>query len=46
MTILNTETGELVTVNPSSELAVTSYLQQARDWLATAVESLSPDKTA
>lgn len=43
---VNYTTGEIATVNPSSEIAVTSYLQQARDWLATAVESTGPEQIA
>jgi len=39
-------TGELVAVDTSSEIAVTSYLQQARDWLATAVEQTGPEQIA
>lgn len=43
---VNYSTGEIATVDPSSEVAVTGYLQQARDWLATAVESTGPEQIA
>jgi len=43
---VNYETGEIATVDTTSEVAVTSYLQQARDWLATAVESTGPEQIA
>lgn len=52
MTLVDTATGEIIestalaTVDASSEIAVTSYLQQARDWLATAVESTGPEQIA
>lgn len=36
----------LLPVDTSSELAVTSYLQQARDWLAQAVETTGPEQIA
>lgn len=50
--VIDYTAGEVITstalapVNPSSEVAVTSYLQQARDWLATAVESTGPQQIA
>lgn len=43
---VNYTTGEIATVDTSSEVAVTGYLQQARDWLATAVESTGPEQIA
>lgn len=46
MTVVNYETGEIATIDTSSEVAVTGYLQQARDWLATAVESTGPEQIA
>lgn len=33
-------------VDPSSEVAVTGYLQRAREWLATAVENTGPSQVA
>lgn len=36
----------LVPVDPSSSVAVTSYLEQARTWLATAVEQTGPEQIA
>ena len=39
-------TGEIVPVDTTSEVAVTGYLQQARDWLATAVEQTGPEQIA
>lgn len=54
MTVVNTETGEilepagssLARIDTTSELAVTSYLQQARDWLARAVDETGPEQIA
>ena len=43
---VNYTTGEIAAVDTSSEVAVTGYLQQARDWLATAVESTGPEQIA
>lgn len=43
---VNFQTGEIATVDTSSEVAVTGCLQQARDWLATAVESTGPEQIA
>lgn len=36
----------IVPVDTTSELAVTSYLQQARDWLARAVDETGPEQIA
>lgn len=36
----------LVPVDTTSEVAVTSYLQRARDWLAQAVETTGPEQIA
>ena len=36
----------LTPVDPSSSVAVTSYLEQARQWLATAVEQTGPEQIA
>ena len=50
--LVNTETGEIVEttalapVNTGSEVAVTSYLAQARDWLARAVDETGPEQIA
>ena len=50
--VIDLETGEvkcatdLAPVDPKSDVAVTSYLQQARDWLATAVETTGPEQIA
>lgn len=52
MSIVNTETGEIVesaalaVVNTSSALSVTTYLEQARTWLATCVEMTGPEQIA
>lgn len=53
MTVVDTTTGEIVEpgtdlapVNPSSAVAVTSYLERARTWLATAVEQTGPEQIA
>lgn len=37
---------EIVPVDTSSEVSLTSYLQRARDWLATAVETSGPEQIA
>lgn len=36
----------LVPIDPSSAVAVTSYLEQAKTWLSTAVETSSPEQVA
>jgi hypothetical protein len=54
MSYVNTDTGEIVEsvsrsltrINGSSELAVTSYLQHARDWMARAVDETGPEQIA
>src|SRR5690606_26145710 len=48
MTAVDYTTGEIVPAAPAqpSEVAITGYLQQARDWLATAVEQTGPEQIA
>lgn len=37
---------DLATIDPSSAIAITSYLENAKTWLATAVENTGPDQIA
>lgn len=46
MTLVNVETGELTPVDQSSAMSVIGYLENARTWLATAVEETGPEQIA
>lgn len=46
--VVDYTTGEIVPAGPTAPnaVAITGYLQQARDWLATAVETTGPEQIA